>query len=347
MYMIVGPNGAGKSTLYETVISDKIKAPFINADLIQKNEMKDQSMQGAYEAAKIAEQRRQDHLTNRKSFVSESTFSHPSKLTLIDEAKKAGFKVALFHVNVRSPNLSVARVLERVKEGGHDVPEDKIRTRYDRNKDLIRQAVLRSDKAFIYDNSALNRPPTKSIGLSNGKVDYLAEIVPAWARELYKKELTPYSQSRQNPAAASYYEIKKIASDISTTEPAVLLPLDKNKNYKGKIVGESALHILQKGEKENDYTAHFKSSLDKAVEVGENVSIVYITKHRAKVKSGITEKKIENIVSQFDKHLREKGLDDVSRQTIIEKVGDKLSNDSIQSKTAEPEKHNNPKGIER
>lgn len=193
MYMIAGPNGAGKSTLYETQIRGKVKAPFINADQIQKNEMNDQSMQGAYRAAQIAEERRQDHLVSKKSFVTESTFSHPSKLALIDEAKTAGFRVVLFHVNVRSPNLSVLRVADRVKEGGHDVPEEKIRERYDRNKDLIRQAVLKSDKAFIYDNSTLNKAPTKSIGLTNGMVGYLGENIPDWARELYKKELAPFS----------------------------------------------------------------------------------------------------------------------------------------------------------
>lgn len=102
--MIVGPNGAGKSTLYNSVVKHTL-APFINADEIQKNELTDKSMQGAYKAAEIAGVRRQDHITNKKSFCSESTFSHPSKVDLINEAKEAGFRVVLYHVNVRSPNI--------------------------------------------------------------------------------------------------------------------------------------------------------------------------------------------------------------------------------------------------
>lgn len=98
MFMLAGPNGAGKSTLYETVIRPRISAPFINADLIQKNELRDPSMNASYEAAKIAEQRRQTHLENQTSFVSESTFSHPSKLVLVDEAKAAGFRVVIYHL---------------------------------------------------------------------------------------------------------------------------------------------------------------------------------------------------------------------------------------------------------
>lgn len=248
MYMLAGPNGAGKSTLYENVIKPIIKAPFINADLIQKNEIKDQSMNGAYKAAQIAEERRQEHLTNKTSFVSESTFSHPSKLELIDEAKNAGFLVTLYHVNVRSPNLSVARVASRVQEGGHNVPEDKIRGRYERNQALIKQAALKSDKAFVYDNSVLNKAPTRVIIFTNGKVDNLAENVPTWARDLYKSELKPFSQTRQN-AAASYSDAK----DLGGENAKLSLPLSQKQDYKGKIVGESALHVIQENKAKSEW----------------------------------------------------------------------------------------------
>jgi len=192
MFMLAGPNGAGKSTLYETVIKPKLNIPFINADHIQKNELGDPSMLASYRAAKMAEEKRQVHLSNKLSFVSESTFSHPSKLQLIDDAKEAGFRVVLYHVNVRSANLSVARVATRVQEGGHDVPEDKIRARYERNQNLIKQAALKCDMAFVYDNSALNKPPKLAISFTNGRVDRISEFVPAWARTIYENELVTY-----------------------------------------------------------------------------------------------------------------------------------------------------------
>ena len=138
--MLAGPNGAGKSTLYETRIKPTIPpdtAPFINADIIQRDELKDPSMEASYKAAEIAESRRRAHLAEGKSFVSELTFSHESKLALIQEAKDAGFRVVMYHVNVRSADLSVRRVALRTKEGGHNVPENKIRERYVRNQSLI------------------------------------------------------------------------------------------------------------------------------------------------------------------------------------------------------------------
>lgn len=189
MIILAGPNGAGKTTLYETIIKPKLNIPFVNADLIQKSEMSDQSVEAAYQAAKIAAQRRQGYLANRQSFISESTFSHPSKLQLIDDAKAAGFCVMLYHVNVCHADLSVARVASRVKNGGHNVPEHKIRARYKRNQKLIRQAVLKADAAFIYDNSRIKMLPLLAISFNHGRVNRVAESIPTWMCELYGKEL--------------------------------------------------------------------------------------------------------------------------------------------------------------
>ena len=149
LVVLAGPNGGGKSTLYKTRIAPSLSAPFVNADVIQRDELKDGDMNAAYKAAQIATERRSEC----KSFVTETVFSHPSKLDLIREATRIGYRVMLFHICVEHPDLSVARVVERVKEGGHPVPEEKIRQHYDRNGPLIRQAALLSDIAHIYDNS--------------------------------------------------------------------------------------------------------------------------------------------------------------------------------------------------
>jgi predicted ABC-type ATPase len=117
MFMLAGPNGAGKSTLYETAIRPRLTAPFINADLIQRDELRDSSMTAAYQAAEIAERRRRELLQRRRSFVSESTFSHTSKLELVHQARATGFRVVMFHVSVEQARLSVRRVEQRVSEG--------------------------------------------------------------------------------------------------------------------------------------------------------------------------------------------------------------------------------------
>ena len=274
MFMLAGPNGAGKSTLYEMVIKPRIDAPFINADIIQRDELKDSSMVASYRAAEIAEARRRDCLDRRQDFVSESTFSHPSKLALVDEARAAGFRVVMYHVNVRSAELSVLRVAQRTEEGGHDVPEEKIRERYVRNQALIKEAILKADIAFVYDNSALNRPPERAIDFKLGRVVRIAERVPAWARGLYAKELEIFSPARLNPAAASFADAKEIVTKIGGPDAELRIPAHgRNATLRGEIVGESAAHWIQ--QVGDAYVAHFKTSVSGDVRLHRSYDIAY------------------------------------------------------------------------
>ncbi len=188
LVILAGPNGAGKSTLYETRIVPSLAAPFINADVIQRDELRDADETAAYRAAEIAAKRRQEHLEQGRSFVTETVFSHPSKLDLIRHCRAAGFRIMLFHIGVEHPDLSVARVKERVKEGGHPVPENKIRQRYDRNGPLIRQAALVSDIAHIFDNSRLNMPPERMLSFSRGQLSFVHPQLPEWVFEIYHQD---------------------------------------------------------------------------------------------------------------------------------------------------------------
>ena len=196
LFMIAGPNGAGKSSLYEIFIRHKIAAPFINADEIQKNELADTRPEAAYEAAKIASDRRNQFISSKKSFVAESVFSHPSKLELISNARNAGFLIVVYHVSVIDSDLSVARVKGRVKQGGHDVPEEKIKARYDRNGAIIRTAVLKADRAHVYDNSRLGKPPRRILSFTNGSIDHVNKPLPQWVVDTYLDELKAIARKR-------------------------------------------------------------------------------------------------------------------------------------------------------
>ncbi|KEZ75639.1 AAA family ATPase [Salinisphaera hydrothermalis] len=185
MYVLAGPNGAGKSTLYDIRIRPHTYAPFINADEILKQRQIEGEELDAYRAAEIAAEMRAGHLAAGASFVTETVFSHPSKLDLVHAAKEAGFRVVLFHVNVESADLSVARVRWRVSQGGHDVPEDKIRARYERSAQYIREAIGLADLAQIYDSSKEAAPPRWVLTFRHGQLHSASDAVPAWARALY------------------------------------------------------------------------------------------------------------------------------------------------------------------
>jgi predicted ABC-type ATPase len=187
--LLAGPNGAGKSTLYEARVAPSFAGPFINADLIQRDELKDASMEASYRAAEITAERRTRLLEDRKSFATETVFSHASKLDVITDAKARGYIVIVMHVSVDDPALSVARVRARTAEGGHDVPEQKIRERYVRGQPLIRTAVLQADRGMVFDNSRLNEPPRLMLLFKAGRLVQAAPVLPSWILSGYAKDL--------------------------------------------------------------------------------------------------------------------------------------------------------------
>lgn len=185
LYMIAGPNGAGKSTLYAHRISPITSAPFINADVIQRDAADVGERIDAYEAARRAQHQRSRLMDEGRSFITETVFSHPSKLELIRQAKRQGYRIELYHINVECPEICITRVKARVADGGHDVPDDKIRQRYERNQGYIANAARLSDVAVIYDSSKAYAPPRWVLTMRDGVVDTAEASLPEWAKRLY------------------------------------------------------------------------------------------------------------------------------------------------------------------
>lgn len=149
---MAGPNGAGKSTYATHVLLDQTGLPFVNADVIAAERWPGEELGHAHEASRAAAGRRAELMTARRSFVTETVFSHPSKLDLLSHARAAGYRVHL-HVVMVPEELSVARVASRVAGGGHDVPEDKIRVRWRRLWPLVADGIGLADEAIALDSS--------------------------------------------------------------------------------------------------------------------------------------------------------------------------------------------------
>ena len=143
----------------------------------------------ALRGQRLAEDRRQQLFAEHKSILTETTFSYPSKINLILQAKALNYEILLYHINVQSAELSVARVEHRVQDGGHSVPEDKIRNRYLRNQALIRQAVDLANRAYIFDNTALGKTPILTIIFKCGKIIWIKDKIPDWVALIYKEEV--------------------------------------------------------------------------------------------------------------------------------------------------------------
>ena len=96
----------------------------------------------------------------------------------------------ILHVSVEAPDLSVARVGERIREGGHDVPAEKIGKCFDQNGAFIKQVVMLSDVAHVYHKSKLNHPPIGVLSVSNGKPCFVVEQLPQCALSIYAGDLS-------------------------------------------------------------------------------------------------------------------------------------------------------------
>ena len=156
--LVVGPNGAGKSTFIRLVVNRVWPlAHVVDADAIAARRWPADPGAHAYDAAELAARTREHLIRAGEPFVAETVCSHPSKLELVRTARDAGYYVAL-HVLMVPVELSVARVRARVANGGHDVPEVKIRERHARLWSVVADAVLMADVATCWDNSRHNGP---------------------------------------------------------------------------------------------------------------------------------------------------------------------------------------------
>lgn len=117
------------------------------------------------------------------TFTIETVMSHESKLDFMRAAKEKGFKVYLYYVSTSSPEINVGRVATRVQKGGHNVPLDKIRSRYYRSLGQLRNAILLSDRAYIFDNSEYKYQWVAEYNGESGQMIYKSDEVPSWVIE--------------------------------------------------------------------------------------------------------------------------------------------------------------------
>jgi len=141
----------------------------------------------SYQAAARARERFAELISLGRSFCYETVFSHASKLDMLLQAKAAGYHVNLVIIHLARIELNVARVIQRVSEGGHNVPSHKIESRVPRALSLLREAVHAADQSLLLDNSDDTNPFIVVARLTAGVLDAESanrSQMPDWAREL-------------------------------------------------------------------------------------------------------------------------------------------------------------------
>ena len=133
LYIIAGCNGAGKTTASYSVLPEALECrTFVNADEIAKGLSPFEPEAVAIQAGRIMLQRIDDLISRSQDFAFETTLSTRSYVQTIKKAQAFNYNVTVVYFWLKSPQLAIERVQERVAEGGHHIPDDVVIRRYDR-----------------------------------------------------------------------------------------------------------------------------------------------------------------------------------------------------------------------
>lgn len=146
----------------------------------------------SYIASALADFIRTTLIELRASFTFETVMSDSSKIKLLHQARLVGYRIYVYYVATADFEINVARVAYRVANGGHDVPVEKIQSRYKRSLDLLSEAILVSNRAYIFDNSENGDSSFTQIAeITEGEViDIVSDTQPGWFQQYVLDKLT-------------------------------------------------------------------------------------------------------------------------------------------------------------
>lgn len=196
---IAGPNGAGKSTFYEAHLKSS-GLRFLNADFLARELEID-----SYRAAEVMAKLRQEFVSQKESFIFETVFSDPvgDKLAFLKQAAQGGYTVVLCFIGIADPNRSEERVAMRISQGGHDVPAEKLVSRFPRTLANLKQAIRELPCVFVFDNDDLRAPFRQVAIFRSGKPFLLKKPLPPWLQQVLHGAPQAAPKDRKRPSHIS------------------------------------------------------------------------------------------------------------------------------------------------
>jgi predicted ABC-type ATPase len=158
--VLAGPNGAGKSTSAARLLRGALAVgEFVNADTIAQGLSAYRPQEAAVAAGRVMLERLRFLARERRDFAFETTLAGRGHVRWLRDLRAAGYRAHLVFLSLPAPDLAVARVAERVRRGGHDVPEDVVRRRFHAGlKNLFGVYADTVDSWQVYDNAGFAAP---------------------------------------------------------------------------------------------------------------------------------------------------------------------------------------------
>ena len=185
LWVLTGGNGTGKTAFYNEFLAPKgIK--LVNADVIAKAINSENPENVSYEAASLAGKIREELLHEGVSFCFETVFSHVEKIDFVAKAKTMGYEIILVYIHLDTSELNEARVYQRVTDGGHNVPVDKIHSRIPRTMKNIAKALPLVNEARLLNNSSRDNPFQTVAIVKRGRREWVIDPLPKWAEDILR-----------------------------------------------------------------------------------------------------------------------------------------------------------------
>lgn len=204
IYVLAGANGAGKSSVAGAAIRER-GADYFNPDeatrrILETNpgiDPQEANSQAWLQGKRLLEKA----ITSGKEFAFETTLGGNTIPALLERAHDAGLPVRVWYVGLEGPDLHVTRVRARVAAGGHDIPEAKIRERYQRSRQNLIRLLPKLTELRLFDNSADGDPgsgrapgPRLILYMLDGRIVETCNVadVPGWAKPIFIAALRQY-----------------------------------------------------------------------------------------------------------------------------------------------------------
>jgi predicted ABC-type ATPase len=178
MYILAGPNGAGKTTTANKLLREYLNCnEFVNADILAEG-ISDYEGSIVIKAARRTLEILRQLIDSCVDFAFETTLSGRGLENFVRLSRRNGYEVVLIFLWLDSPEIAVRRVRQRVKKGGHNIPEPDIRRRYGRGViNLLNTYIWLCNYWAIIDNT---NPPQKIIAEGENGVDFLVSNLEIW-----------------------------------------------------------------------------------------------------------------------------------------------------------------------
>ncbi len=148
----------------------------------------------SYHASVVADFLRHRLLEQKTSFTLKTVMASPTKVALLARAQHLGYRTNLYFVATADPTINISRVENRMRTGGHGVPEDRIVNRYHRSIGLLKQAIRHTNRGHIFDNSSHDKARVWLAEITDGRtIEIKAREIPEWFSAAVLRDDTPAS----------------------------------------------------------------------------------------------------------------------------------------------------------